>query len=110
MALPSPRLAPVTRATCPSRRKLSRMRFGSIRLSLRLSDHPADARWLAAIAVLFAASRLLCYAAGMRFDLDPLRHFWQFLDPLLLRTRLAERLFYLHSQPSLFNLFLGLVL
>jgi len=34
----------------------------------------------------------------------------QYLDPVLLRTRLFESLFYLHSQPPLFNLFLGIVL
>ena len=48
--------------------------------------------------------------AGVSFDATPLIHFWQFLDPELLRSRLGESLLYLHSQPPLFNLFLGLVL
>lgn len=47
---------------------------------------------------------------GLRFDLRPLDWFMQYLDPVLLRTRLAESLWYLHSQPPGFNLFLGLVL
>ncbi len=34
----------------------------------------------------------------------------QYLDPELLRHRLAESLYYLHSQPPLFNLYLGVVL
>ncbi|MFO7651537.1 MAG: hypothetical protein R6X13_09400 [bacterium] len=47
---------------------------------------------------------------GLRFDLRPLDWFMQYLDPVLLRTRLSESLWYLHSQPPGFNLFLGLVL
>jgi hypothetical protein len=82
------------------------MRFGSI----RFSTAAGEARWLAAIAVPFVLSRLLCWGLGLRFDVDPLRHFWQYLDPLLLRTRLGESLLHLHSQPPLYNLFLGLVL
>jgi hypothetical protein len=82
------------------------MRFGSI----RFSTAAGEAGWLAAIAVPFLLSRLLCWALGLRFDLDPLRHFWQLLDPLLLRTRLGESLLYLHSQPPLYNLLLGAVL
>jgi hypothetical protein len=51
------------------------------------------------------------YAAlGVRFDISSLTQFWQYLDPVLLKTRLIESVFYLHSQPPLFNLFLGLVL
>jgi hypothetical protein len=35
---------------------------------------------------------------------------WQIVDFDLLRTHLAQSIFYLHSQPPLLNLFLGLVL
>jgi hypothetical protein len=35
--------------------------------------------------------------------------YWQYLDAALLRDRLWESLFYLHSQPPLFNLFLACV-
>ncbi len=59
---------------------------------------------------LFALVHSGCYLAGLRFDATPLSYFYQFLDPGLLRSRLAESLFYLHSQPPLFNLFLGVVL
>ena len=34
----------------------------------------------------------------------------QYLDPLLLKSDLLKSLFYLHSQPPIFNLFLGIVL
>ena len=60
-----------------------------------------------AIAVAFAVSRVAAYAAGVRFDVTPLDDFWQFVEPDLLRTRLLESLYYLHSQPPLFNLALG---
>jgi hypothetical protein len=55
-------------------------------------------------------ARLLYGMMGLRFDLRPLDWFMQYLDPVLLRTRLAESLLYLHSQPPGFNLFLGVVL
>lgn len=59
---------------------------------------------------LFAAVHACYFALGVRFDSTPLAWFWQYLDVALLRGRLAESLLYLHSQPPLFNLFLGIVL
>jgi len=59
---------------------------------------------------LHATSRVFFYAAGVRFDASTLPDFWQFVDPALLRDDLARSLFYLHSQPPLFNAFLGAVL
>jgi hypothetical protein len=56
------------------------------------------------------AAQVVAYAVGVRFDMRPLDWFMQYLDPVLLRTRLLESVFYLHSQPPLFNLFLGVVL
>lgn len=58
----------------------------------------------------FALSHGIYYWAGVRFDDGPLLNFWQYLDPELLRRDLLESCFYLHSQPPLFNLFLGVVL
>ena len=57
---------------------------------------------------LFAAVHALYIALGVRFDTTPLSWFWQYLDVTLLRGRLAESLLYLHCQPPLFNLFLGI--
>lgn len=59
---------------------------------------------------VFAAIHGLYYSLGVRFDERPLDSFWQYLDPALLRVDLLRSLFYLHSQPPLFNLFLGVVL
>lgn len=59
---------------------------------------------------MFVVTRALYYWAGVRFNDGPLEVYWQYLDPFLLRTRLGESLLHLHSQPPLFNLFLGLAL
>ncbi len=64
-------------------------------------------RWLLAVIAMFLLSRSAAMAAGVRFDASPLGYFLQYLDPHLLRARLGESLWYLHSQPPLFNLLLG---
>lgn len=56
------------------------------------------------------ASRIAYHLAGVRFDESPLGGYWQYVDPALLRERLWQSLLYLHSQPPVFNLFLGVVL
>jgi hypothetical protein len=63
-----------------------------------------------ALAASFAAAHLIYYALGVRFDNTSLAWYWQYLDPELLKSRLLESVFYMHSQPPLFNLFLGAVL
>jgi hypothetical protein len=63
-----------------------------------------------ALLVAFSLSRLLARTVfGLRFDGDTLGY-WQVLDPALLRGDLLRSLLYLHGQPPLFNLFLGIVL
>jgi hypothetical protein len=64
------------------------------------------------ITIAFLLSRALYYAAGIRFDASAstLGATYQFIDPRLLRENLLESVFYLHSQPPLFNLLLGCVL
>ena len=59
---------------------------------------------------LFGLAHVAYYLKGVRFDVTPLAWYWQYLDPLLLRHKLAESLLYLHSQPPLFNLLLGTAL
>ncbi len=63
-----------------------------------------------ALTIVFLASRLAYMYAGVRFDLDPLRSSLGILDPELLRFDLVRSLLYLHSQPPIFNLFVGIVL
>lgn len=65
---------------------------------------------LLAVAAVFTLSRIGYYVAGVRFDVSSLPWFWQFVDPALLKAHLGQSLWYLHSQPPAFNLFLGIVL
>lgn len=66
---------------------------------------------LAVLLLTYSLSRVLLYAlADITFDLSGLNRFWQLLDPQFLKDDLISSLFYLHSQPPLFNLFSGVVL
>lgn len=50
------------------------------------------------------------WGLGLRFGDQLLEKAWQHLDTQLLKHDLLRSLFYLHSQPPLFNLFLGIIL
>jgi hypothetical protein len=79
------------------------------RLEQRSGSRLAAGPLLGAV-VLVALSRIGYYLAGVRFDASSLSWFWQYIDPILLKTSLAQSLWYLHSQPPAFNAFLGAVL
>jgi hypothetical protein len=81
-----------------------------IRCRLRDALQMPYAVWLGIVTAIFVGSRLLFYHAGIRFDATTLNWYWQYVDPQLLRDRLLESTYYLHSQPPLFNLFIGLIL
>ena len=63
-----------------------------------------------ALVGAFLVAEVMYHACGIHFDATPLNSSWQFLDPLLLRTDLLRSVWYLHSQPPVFNLSLGIVL
>jgi hypothetical protein len=67
----------------------------------------AGAAWVVAV---FAASHVFYYTRGIRFDVSTIPYFDQLLDPVLLRTRLLESVWNMHSQPPLFNLLTGVSL
>jgi len=67
-------------------------------------------RILLLLASSFILSRIFLRISGVVFDSGTLQVFWQFLDPEILAGDLLSSLFYLHSQPPLFNLFLGVIL
>ena len=69
-----------------------------------------EGRWLAGLIAAFAASRLLLTLLRVPFEMGTLTSAWQFLDVELLRGDLWRSLYFLHSQPPLFNLYLGTVL
>ncbi|MDX1390037.1 MAG: hypothetical protein R3344_12655, partial [Acidobacteriota bacterium] len=61
------------------------------------------------VVIVFIASELLAGYLGIRFADETLGTLYQYLDPEILREDLTRGLFYLHAQPPLFNLFLGIV-
>ncbi|WP_156677797.1 hypothetical protein [Sphingomonas profundi] len=63
-----------------------------------------------ALALLYAGARLALLALGCRFDATNLASWMQIADVALLRDHLWRTLWYLHSQPPLFNLIVGLAL
>jgi len=70
-----------------------------------------SSRWLTnRIVALFVASRLAYFLAGVRFDDSTLPRLQHFLDPAWLRHDLLRAVWLQHSQPPLYNLYLGLVL
>lgn len=71
---------------------------------------PAQLKPFLYIAVIFVFSRYLFFGVGVRFDTTPLEYSWQLLDPYLLKNDLLRSLFYLHSQPPLFNFYVGMIL
>src|SRR5687768_18045276 len=64
----------------------------------------------AIIVVWFAASRVVAASMGVAPNRAEPELLWQLLPLDLLQTRLLESLWYLHSQPPLFNAFVGVVL
>ena len=76
-----------------------------------MGERARTLRWLLLVLGATLLARCVYWIAfGVRFDADTLPWYIQYIDPPLLETRLVESLLYLHDQPPLFNLFLGLVL
>jgi hypothetical protein len=63
--------------------------------------------WL--IIIVFLVSRAIIYLFGIRMDFEALFRNWQYLDAKTLKDHLLEGIWYDHTQPPVFNLFLGLV-
>jgi hypothetical protein len=64
---------------------------------------------IAAVLMAFVLSRLVAFAAGMRFDSRKLVDAKQIADLRLLHHHLAESLWWMHGQPPLYNLYVGVV-
>jgi hypothetical protein len=63
--------------------------------------------WVA-LVIGYIVSRVLARAVfGIEFDDNPLIWFWQYIDPVLLQNDALRSVYYLHSQPPLWNLFLA---
>lgn len=61
------------------------------------------------LILLFLLSRYLFHLAGVTVHQLQLGGPWQLIDPELLRHDLLRSVFYLHSQPPLYNLFMGVL-
>ncbi len=70
----------------------------------------ATRKGIACLVGIFLLSRAVVAWLGVRFEAGNLTWYWQFVDVRLLETDLIRSVGYLHSQPPLFNLFLGVVL
>ncbi|MGQ9708430.1 MAG: hypothetical protein ACUVUR_06090, partial [bacterium] len=66
--------------------------------------------YLIALVGIFGLSRLIYWMIGVRFNASSLNWFWQYIDPQLLVTNFWRSILYLHSQPPVMNIFLGLIL
>ncbi len=75
-----------------------------------MAGKPPLALGRSCLVAVFALSRVAAAAAGVRFDAGPLRAGFQVLEISQLRDDLVGSLANLHSQPPLFNLFIGVVL
>ena len=80
------------------------------RLKQNILGSPRQRAWpLLTVIAAFVLSRIGYYVAGLRFDASSLPWFWQYIDPALLGANLGQSLWYLHSQPPAFNVFLGII-
>jgi hypothetical protein len=61
------------------------------------------------LIVLFIISRVILDFFGVRLDFTALFSNWQYLDVHTLRTNLFNGIWFDHTQPPVFNLFLGFV-
>jgi hypothetical protein len=65
-------------------------------------------RWF--LVLVFAVSRVAFWWLGVRFDASPIPFFMQYLDPRILRGDLARGTYWLHSQPPMMNVVIGVAL
>ena len=61
------------------------------------------------LTLIFAVTRIVI-DLKIPFWYDTINVYMQYLDPQILSHQLIQGIWYLNSQPPLFNLFLGLVL
>ena len=72
-------------------------------------DFVASHYMLIHVALIYIYSRVIYYfILRVFFNSKPLLFAFQYLDPTLLKNDLLQSLFYMHSQPPLFNMFLGI--
>jgi hypothetical protein len=82
-----------------------RVRRGDSVKSARFDGWP-----IGKLLAVFVTSRVVYYAAGVRFDRSSLDWYFQFADPRLLRDEPLRTLWWFHGQPPAFNAYVAAVL
>ena len=82
----------------------------TLKTNKELQPFGSNIKFFLLIALVFIFSRIFFYLKGVRFDYSGLGWYWQYLDLNILQNDLLNGLFFQHSQPPLFNFFLGIVL
>jgi len=59
--------------------------------SINQRSRARDGAWLGVLVAAFAVSRIIFHHLGIRFDMTSLQWYWQYIDPIRLRTRLRDR-------------------
>lgn len=67
-------------------------------------------RQILLLTSVFTLSRIVFYVSGVHMDLEFIEAASQCIEPALLKDNLWESIWYLHAQPPLYNLFIGLIL
>ncbi|HVW62240.1 MAG TPA: hypothetical protein VHC48_19450, partial [Puia sp.] len=62
------------------------------------------------LLAVFILSRILVAFVPIDMDQTALYRYWQYLDVITLKEHLLQGIWYDHTQPPMFNLFLGIVL
>lgn len=60
------------------------------------------------VSLVYASSRVFYRQLGIEFDDGPLTWFWQYIDLDLLRDQTWSSLYYQHTQPPLYNVYLAI--
>lgn len=78
--------------------------------SLSRPDRPVFRRHAGIIVAAFILSRVIIHFLGLNFKYSSLYDYWQYLDVTTLKENLLAGVWYDHTQPPVFNLFLGIIL
>ncbi len=81
------------------------MKAGLLKILSTIRQRP-----LLCLSLIFIVSRIIFYAAGVRFKPEFIENAPHCIDFTLLKSRFWESLFYMHGQPPVFNFYIGLVI
>jgi len=62
------------------------------------------------IIFFYFCSRVLLHIYGVKFDIEPMNYYWQFIDVDLLRNNFFSSIFYFHQIAPFLNIVTGILL